>query len=318
MNKEKAQSLIELSLYGMVVISLLGVVLSYGMKYNFRQVGEQRAFRKAMAKAYRHFGSKTYVLVHDRSVPNPMDSYAAGDSAPGVYSATVMRDYEMLTTPDIGDQMPTLTIGFESGASGTQEINLTTAETWVYSWEESTTDCSDTRFNRRKYELVLGDDNVWGTEDNSVSVIDYCGGQTFDYDGCKKQCRMMQEVDFCISECRRSRFNAGASCNDVCNAPAPVFWYCNDIDNFFAFTGSADTRNWYTGIQPDMTSTSTRGETMHKVETPGGITSTDVLTRRDTNTRTVVYRVGHSAGATIDSRDNAVDRAPTVTMTEAW
>lgn len=316
----KAQSLLELSLYGVVVLSLLGVVLSYGMRYNFRQSADQRSFRKAMAKSADHMGSKTYVLMHDRSLPNPQDPFGTGQASPFVSSATITRDYRLLTKWDSGDPMPTITFGYESRVGETAEVEHTIAGEYRYCWPRG--GCTH-RFAREKYEEVVGANNVKGVKDDGpgqacVDVLDWCGGEIFGYEGCKKQCRMMQEYDYCVTECEKGRLYHDDMCADICSMDVPTFWYCGSIDNFFSFTGSSDTRNWNTGIQPRTEIESIRSETMTKSESPGGVSSSDTLSHTDNILRTIVWRPVGSGSPSFEDVVSPVEREPSVSMSEGW
>jgi hypothetical protein len=307
----RAQSLLELSLFGVVILSLLSLVLLYGMGDNFRQTAEQRAFRKALAKAG-GIGPTSYTLMHDRSIPNPQDMYGTGQPAPTGASATVLRDFQMLTKPDAGDKMPTLTIGFESGAGGTQELEFPTAKVDEYCWAD---DCNH-RLVRDKYEMVFGANGMWNSTANCVKVFDNCAGEIFDYTGCKKQCRMMEDLTYCINQCGEQQLNRDASyCQEVCESEAPVFWYCENITKFVDFTGSS---KWATGIQPRMTTASFRADSTDKSESPEGISTSDSISHTDTITRTIVYRPTGSSEPASRDKSNDVDRTSGVSMSEEW
>ena len=45
---KKGQAILELAIFGAILIMLLGALINYGLRYNYQQLAMQRAFRKAL------------------------------------------------------------------------------------------------------------------------------------------------------------------------------------------------------------------------------------------------------------------------------
>ncbi|MDD5465677.1 MAG: hypothetical protein PHP73_05005 [Candidatus Omnitrophica bacterium] len=90
---KKAQSLTELSAFGSVLLLALSFLISYGMRYNYQQDIQMRAFRTALAEAYnvtRPDASASVVLLNDKHVPDPRDMFGVGNIVPVQAEAEVI------------------------------------------------------------------------------------------------------------------------------------------------------------------------------------------------------------------------------------
>jgi len=88
----KAQSLTELATFGSVLLLALSFFISYGMRLNYQQDIQMRAFRAALAEASnvtRPDASASVVLVDDRHVPDPRDMFGVGNITPVIGQAEV-------------------------------------------------------------------------------------------------------------------------------------------------------------------------------------------------------------------------------------
>lgn len=91
-SNKKAQTLTELATFGSVLLLVLSFFISYGMRYNYQQDVQMRAFRKALSEAYasgRPDASATITLVEDKHVPDPRDMFGAGSITPVTGQAEV-------------------------------------------------------------------------------------------------------------------------------------------------------------------------------------------------------------------------------------
>lgn len=95
----KGQALIELALFGSLLVFLLGVLINYGLTYNFNQKAMMESFRRALG--YADDGS-TYVYFKDKHIPDPINQFAMGHFVPITASAGVTRNYQLQVTPDPG------------------------------------------------------------------------------------------------------------------------------------------------------------------------------------------------------------------------
>lgn len=106
----KAQALLELAIFGSLLIMLLGVLISYGLRYYFTQQAAQEAFRKELAEAalsvHDHYPSETsYLYLRDKHTPNPADSLGVGVVSPYMSVGTVTRNSRLYETPDTPDEL---------------------------------------------------------------------------------------------------------------------------------------------------------------------------------------------------------------------
>ena len=102
---KKAQALSELSILGSIILMLLGVLLHYGLKYNYMQQVQQKAFRRALAAATGNFGA-TYYMLRDKYVPSPEHPFGAGSTIPTASQSSVLRDFEAYKTADDAAALP--------------------------------------------------------------------------------------------------------------------------------------------------------------------------------------------------------------------
>ncbi len=93
-NNKKAQTLTELAAFGSILLLVLAFFISYGMRYNYQQDVQMRAFRSALKDAYtnpnnRPDASASIVLVEDKHIPDPRDMFGAGNIVPAQAGAEV-------------------------------------------------------------------------------------------------------------------------------------------------------------------------------------------------------------------------------------
>jgi len=84
---KKAQSLTELATFGSILLLVLSFLISYGMRYNYQQDMQMRAFRTALSEAYTNANNRpdataSITLIEDKHVPDPRDMFGAGNIVP--------------------------------------------------------------------------------------------------------------------------------------------------------------------------------------------------------------------------------------------
>ena len=124
-NYSKGQAILELAIFGSILIMLLGVLISYGIAYSSRQKIMQEAFRKALASAAvsgpNYSGtpiSVSHSLLKDIHIPNPSDPFAVGSVTPVSARATVTRNYALDANAENDNELPQMRInlqGYEYG-----------------------------------------------------------------------------------------------------------------------------------------------------------------------------------------------------------
>ena len=108
-NNRKAQTLTEFAAFGSVLLLVLSFFISYGMRYNYQQDVQMRAFRMALSEAYNNVNNRpdasaSVVLVEDKHIPDPRDMFGAGNIVPVQGGAEVVWGNSMQDQyPDITD-----------------------------------------------------------------------------------------------------------------------------------------------------------------------------------------------------------------------
>lgn len=109
----RGQAILELAIFGSLFIMLLGVLINYGLRYNFQQKVIQQAFRQALASAAQSTEdgtpiSTSHQVVRDVRIPDSSQPFSIGSLIPVSASASVVRNYKMQETADGVDEYPSL------------------------------------------------------------------------------------------------------------------------------------------------------------------------------------------------------------------
>jgi len=315
LRNKKGEALLELAIFGAILIMLLGILLNYGLRYSFQQKTMMSAFREALRESDNPDlgGQASVTIVQDKHIPNPSNPFAVGSVMPFSSGASVIRSYRLNETADTYAELPQTTIQIQD-----QKFTYKTA---------GFRDISNVS-GLDKYKEVYGDSNVWETGNGeciswttnaetgeemcetygkNIRIIDSCEGEIISYDGCKRQCRMISQADFCVRECNRGK-EPGSSkdCNTICNQQMETPWYCSagTLDNIFNFA-IAKNKVKTMGLQPDYAKQTTMSNILRKQESGRTITTTDSINWSDTTTRTIV---------SIDKGTDTIQEVPVTTV----
>ena len=304
----------EVAIFGAIIIMLLGVLISYGVRYNSQQKTMQQAFRKSLARAVNQPGiSTSSIVVKDTHIPNPSDTFGVGSVTPFTGSAgAVIRDYKMGETADEKNELPRITMNING-----RELTYLTA-----GFRDETNVPED---SLDRYEEIYSSGNVWTTSEGecldegtstdpntgelvttcnqaskNIRIIDYCTGEVMDYGSAVKQCRMIVDSDACTKECDRNHYgdSSGIDCSGICSQTMNIPWYCanytqtdsvNHAYNFPAleqlFASSALKTM---GLQQDYEQRTTTENALRKTESTSGITTTDNVNWKTETTRKII------------------------------
>ena len=326
----KGQALLEVAIFGSIILMLMGVLISYGLRYNSQQKMTQQSFRKSLASTVSQPGNPaSNVVLTDVHVPNPSDTFGVGTVTPFTGSASaIIRDYKLSETADSASELPRVTLNVNG-----QEFSYLTAGI------RDETNVPDGSMGR--YEEVYGSGNVWSTgggeclneetttdpntgevittcteTSNNVRIIDYCAGEIMDYGSAIKQCRMIVDSAACATECNRSHYgdSSGTDCSSVCSQAMNVPWYCvnytetdtvNHAYNFpvleqlFASSGLKAM-----GLQQNYTQRTTTNNSLSKSENASGITTTDNVNWKTETTRKVITNPYGSTSGDVNIEEN--------------
>ncbi len=94
---QKGQALMELAIFGSVLLFCLAMLVQYGMEANYQQQVEMEAFRKAQKMAFNRSGpnaATSLVLIKDKGIPDPRDQFGYAERNPTVSGQNVVWDTE--------------------------------------------------------------------------------------------------------------------------------------------------------------------------------------------------------------------------------
>ena len=153
---KRGQAILELAIFGSLLIMLLGILLNYGLRYNAQQQVTQHAFRKALVKAYDapYPGkpiSTTEVMVNDLHIPDPGHAFGLGSVTPVSSSASLIRNPKMELTPDNSSEAPQI------------DININ-GEVFPFKTAKVIGLIRDLTVNQlKKYQEIYGANSIWIT-----------------------------------------------------------------------------------------------------------------------------------------------------------
>lgn len=312
---QKAQALLELSVFGTILIMLMGVLVNYGLRYNFQQQAMQEAFRKALGAASlsvpdtnptSYQGHASYTLIKDRHIPDAGNPFGLGSVMPFSGSANVIRSFELDKTAETVEELPRVKIniqGIEFDCPSQGE-GCTTAR-----FREETGISPD---SLKRYREIYGSTNVWEDDDTPGlwHIIDSAAGEIVNYESAVRQCRQIVDSGVCARECERARKGEAGDCASICSQPMNVPWYCANsqlvstahdlggkpipkyrfpvLEQLLALSDGKKAM----GVQPDFTQTVINEARLAKSEDNAKIVTQDSLNYKSTMDREIIYNQG--------------------------
>jgi len=327
---KKGQAILELAVFGAILIMLLGVLISYGLRYEYQQLSIQRSFRQALGtSAYSTKTNKpisvSHTLIENRHIPDPTQPFAIGTITPISSTAGVTRSAELHKTPDNPNELGVMTYHIDGKnytfkaaeirieedmmapridryllvyGSTVQAYNASMAGgPWVY-WENGTREC-----------MEYGPPDPWDGSENCtlyryerVRYIDDCAGEIMTYEAALKQCRKILDSAVCEEDCDRQ---GGADCPVTCSQEMAVPWYCGtdyeEIDPakhtyVFPFLdrmfafAKGENKDKAMGVQEDYLQKDRSGATLRETNNPTRAETRDKITINTTIERKMVSR----------------------------
>ena len=314
--------MLELAVFGSMLILVLGMLINYGLGADFNQQAAMESFRKALGDASTSGkGTATIVLIKDRHIANPAHPFAFGQIIPISSSASVVKDPLMQVMPQVPDDLPTVTLAIGADAQGRpqQQMEFMTAgfrtETVAQATLEryrlvygSTNVCSDPTLNCGAGNLVCLE---WDTDpqtgqqvcvnwQRTIRIVDSCEGQIISLESCVQQGRMIADDAFCQQQCQKTQSVVNPmNCAVVCAQPINPTWYsngcgangCPALDALFAGVPRL-------GVQPGYTKQLTTNDTLTTSQNSVGATTTASEAATEVTTRTVITNQGAGQAAT--------------------
>ncbi len=163
---EKAQALLEVAILGSILIVLLGILISYGLRFNFQQRLMQQAFRKALSSANTNSlgQSGAFIILRDMHIPSPANPFGVGSVAPVMSAAGgISRSPDLMQYATTEDELPRINLDLYGA-----KLNFTVAG---FRYENGVSEDDVV-----KYEQIYGASNVNFTEGTGGGDGDDGGG----------------------------------------------------------------------------------------------------------------------------------------------
>lgn len=319
------QVLMELAIFGSILIMLLGVLVNYGLRYN----GQQRMMQESFSKAYKSAGdwgrcpegssncpssSVSYALIKDKHIPDPADMWGIGQVS-GISSSSggITRSYDLNAGPSKNkpNELPKMKIILQSLRNGQPEETKFTFKTAGYLDFENVNSTMV-----KKYNELYGASNVfWDKDSDNARVIDPFVGEIVDYAGAIRQCRQFINPDVCSYECEKAKPpDSEKDCLKICSYEVEIPWYCEGhsldskvtpnppkgdnrftryvfprIEELFALSRTNNPNLKAMGLGQDQSQVTRVNNRLEKSETNQGITTTDTVDWRADTTRKIVH-----------------------------
>lgn len=323
---KKAQALLELAVFGSIIIMLIGILINYGLRYNLQVKSMQDAYRKALKYASEAVNgespsSVSYVSIEDIHIPDPSNPFAIGAIIPISASASVTRNPKMDETANEIDQLPRIAIDIKGSSCPGSYLSPKGSPPPCYYLAAGFREEQNVDENYiEKYKEIYGDveetdgiclGGMIPSQDSgpatclrpskNIRIIDSCEGEVIDYGTAFRQCRQFVDEDFCEKECEKGKSpDSEADCHSVCGHIINVPWYCSpyttDSSGKYVFETlnkmfSSGAKGRVMGLQPDYEKNiTTSRNVLTKDETASGITTTESADWHDQTKRTFIYK----------------------------
>ena len=99
------QALLELAIFGSILLFCFGILIQYGLSLNYRQALQMVTFRRAVDLSYRRSSrgvsdtNVNLVVIHDKSIPDPSDPYRIKSYSPYIHQANAVYSDKMYRSP---------------------------------------------------------------------------------------------------------------------------------------------------------------------------------------------------------------------------
>ena len=247
LSRRQGQALLELAVFGSLMLMVLGAVVNYGLNADANQRAMMLSFRQALSSAATANSQNTptsssHLVLHDQHFPDPSNPFAIGSMIPASASSGGINRSNMLgrVFPDTADELPRISFdvsGLAPGnvvrcgaassgctAAGLRADDVPTDS--IVRYREvfgNICDCDDQNSTLCTGHPMCAGQRASGQ--HRLLIVDSCDGEILNYDGCVRQARLIAEPAFCQRECERG---GGEDCAGICAKPMNVPWYAQD------------------------------------------------------------------------------------------
>jgi len=162
-SQRNGQAILELAIFGSLIIVLFGILIHYGLRYKNQQQLNQITFRNALkttegSAAADYPISVTTVNIHDRHIPDPANAFAQGSIMPFSSSDVVTRNPALFLTPNTTAEAPHVKINFlEDKYQNPDSLFFPTSGVWESQYNED---------SYKKLVEIYGQSNVWAIKES--------------------------------------------------------------------------------------------------------------------------------------------------------
>jgi hypothetical protein len=100
-SSKKGQALVELAIFGSILLFCLAMLIQYGLDANYQQQAQMEAFRKTQKLAFYKDGlgaSTSLVIIKDKAMPDPRDQWGFAERQPIVGAGSVTWNTNLAAT----------------------------------------------------------------------------------------------------------------------------------------------------------------------------------------------------------------------------
>lgn len=338
-------------MFGSLILMLLGVMIRYGLNYDFQQQATMEAFRRSLANAPQS-GSQgtpiamTHMLIQDRWMPDPANPFSKGTTVPIAGQAGVTRSNQLQVVPETPEELPRIAIQVKDGrCPGGARIPSDVRDgqtTCYYTTADFRQEFPVPQGSLDRYKFVFGAGSVCdepkcggsrqaclrseegqnretGEPENVcveyamfLKILDPCMGEIINRDDCIRQVRQMTDSAACQAACEKSsRTDCAAICSQPMSPNLPWYAAPGALDAVFAERPSL-------GVQPG-TKIVVQNNTLRKQETPSVIQTTATVDTTETINRPIAWIASGTGGTAATGTMTAERRdESTTSWSSSW
>lgn len=161
MSHQRGQALLELAIFGSLIILLLGALVNYGLNADYTQYAMMDSFRQASGPN----ANSSVLVITDRHIPNPAHPHAVGSLVPTSASASVTRSHQLADKNGSPTITPSLTMKVND-ATKTYTLARDTCEGPFVTEEACKAVCRDNpnHWSCDKFDVLFADTRSLGLQ----------------------------------------------------------------------------------------------------------------------------------------------------------
>ncbi|MDP3723316.1 MAG: hypothetical protein Q8R91_07460 [Candidatus Omnitrophota bacterium] len=258
-NPRQGQALLELAIFGSLIILTLGTLIQFGLNDDYQQQATMETFRHALSSAAATVlvdpptpTAVSHVRLKDRHIPDPSNPFTIGFLRPVAAQASVTRNHKLQENiADRLEELPRARITVQDGevncgsGSGCTTAGFREDVVPAGSLERyqeifgsqnvcpAGTECTEGSFPQgpclKPFERVCTPDPEGGPEicedvcpqsSILIRVIDTCEGELLSEEGCTQQARQLRDDQVCTQICEKNKSpESDKNCSSVCHQP---------------------------------------------------------------------------------------------------